>query len=151
MDERASVQRYGAAGATPHAREHPVVSDRWTTRHLSLVRTLSSPRGAADRVRPLVLTPESDSPCARTPRAASAPSGGEPITRSSLSRPSLNQMAWESVCSFARVRERRSEDGRGAAKHREGAWGDTDKPRRVSYTAAARAPARPTWPLHTLP
>jgi hypothetical protein len=57
------------------------------------VRTLSSSRAAADRARALVLTPESESPCARTPGAASARSHHQQITRSCFSRPSLHQTA----------------------------------------------------------
>ena len=116
-----------------------------------LVRTLSSCRAAADCVRTLVLTLDSDSPCARTPRAASALSHDRPITRSCFSRPSLHQTAPESVCSVVRVRARRGVEGHGAAHHHEESWGATRKQQFVSIAAPASAPAPASWPHEPVP
>jgi hypothetical protein len=138
-DDAASTKRPRMPGGTGDA------SHRWHGRRgiSHPVRTLSSLRAAADRVRVLVLRLDSDSPHARTPRAGSARSDGQPITRSSFSRPSLHQMAWKSVRSIARVRAWRGEGGGAAAAHHHKVWGNTDKPRHVSHDAASRAPAGP--------
>ena len=135
----ASTERRRVPGGTI------VASHRWHGRRgiSHPARTLSSLRAAADRVRALVLTPDSESSCERTPRAASARSDGQPITRSSFSRPSLHQMAWKSVRSIARVCASRDGGEGGAAAHHQRVWGNTAKPRCVSHSAAWRASARP--------
>lgn len=116
------AQRIGTAG-TKRSSRPAVAATGEVIAPRSSIRSSSSV-SSSERGRGSFLTPDSDSPRERTPRAASASCSIRHITRSCFSRPSLHRMAPESGCGVARARERKGARGRWAGGTSRGHLGE---------------------------